>query len=148
MQQRDAKPVSLESTANKCFVCGPNNPIGLKVRFRLDDGVCRAEFTPQGEHVGYDGVTHGGILFSLLDDVMANWVFLRGERCYTARAEVRYRKPLPIGTPVRLEGRQEQRRGRLATLSGKIIRADDDSVVAEASARFMVETVGGRPPEG
>ena len=148
MQQRDAKPVSLESTANKCFVCGPNNPIGLNVRFRLDDGVCRAEFTPRGEHAGYDGVTHGGILFSLLDDVMANWVFLRGERCYTARAEVRYRQPLPIGTPVRLEGRQEQRRGRLATLSGKIIRADDDSVVAEASARFMVETVGGRPPEG
>ena len=70
---------------------------------------------------------------------MANWVFLRGERCYTARAEVRYRQPLPIGTPVRLEGRQESRRGRLATLAGKIIRADDGSVVAEASARFMVE---------
>ena len=137
--------MSLESTANRCFVCGPSNPIGLNVRFHLDDDVCRAEFTPQDEHVGYDGVTHGGILFSLLDDVMANWVFLRGERCYTARAEVRYRKPLPIGTPVRLEGRQEQRRGRLATLSGKIIRHDDDSVVAEASARFMVEA---RPEAG
>ena len=134
--------MSLESTANKCFVCGPGNPIGLNVRFRLDGDVCRAEFTPGGEHVGYDGVIHGGILFSLLDDVMANWVFLRGERCYTARADVRYRQPLQAGTPVRLEGRQASRRGRLAMLSGKVIRQDDDSVVAEASGRFMVEVEG------
>ena len=27
---------------------------------RLDDDVCRAEFTPDEAHVGYDGVTHGG----------------------------------------------------------------------------------------
>ena len=131
--------MSLDSTANKCFVCGPGNPIGLNVRFRLDGEVCRAEFTPRAEHVGYDGVTHGGIIFSLLDDVMANYVFLRGERCYTARADVRYRQPLPAGTPVRLEGRQEKRRGRLAMLEGRVIREDDDSVVAEASASFMIE---------
>lgn len=132
--------MSLESTANKCFVCGPGNPIGLGVRFRLDGEVCRAEFTPGDEHVGYDGVIHGGILFSLLDDVMANWVFLRGERCYTARADVRYRQPLSVGTRVRLEGRQDSRRGRLAVLSGRILRQDDGSVVAEATGRFMVES--------
>ncbi len=89
--------------------------------------------------MGYDGVTHGGILFSLLDDVMANWVFLKGERCFTAKADVRYRQPLPVGTPIRLEGRQIRRRGRLAMLEGRAIRTDDDSVVVEASASFMVD---------
>ena len=131
--------MTLDSTANKCFVCGPGNPIGLNVRFRLDGDICRAEFTPRDEHVGYDGVTHGGIVFSLLDDVMANYIFLRGERCYTARADVRYRQPLPVGTPIRLEGRQTKRRGRLAVLEGRLIRIDDDSVVAESTASFMVE---------
>lgn len=129
----------LESSANRCFVCGPSNPIGLQIRFRLDGEVCRAEFTPDAVHAGYDGVTHGGILFSLLDDVMANIIFLRGERCFTAKAEVRYRQPLPVGTAVRLEGRQQRRKGRLALLEGKVIRADTDEVVAEASGHFMVE---------
>ena len=129
----------LDSSANRCFVCGPSNPIGLQIRFRLDGEVCRAEFTPDAVHAGYDGVTHGGILFSLLDDVMANIIFLRGERCFTAKAEVRYRQPLPVGTAARLEGRQQRRKGRLALLEGKVIRADTDEVVAEASGHFMVE---------
>ena len=130
----------LASSANRCFVCGPGNVQGLNVRFRLDGEVCRAEFTPGDAHVGYDGVTHGGILFSLLDDVMANVIFLGGERCFTAKAEVRYRQPLPTGTPVRLEGRQTRRKGRLAVLEGRILRSDDGSVVAEAVASFMVDS--------
>lgn len=129
----------LDTTANRCFVCGPSNPNGLQVRFRLDGDVCRAEFTPDAVHAGYDGVTHGGILFSLLDDVMANIIFLRGQRCYTAKAEVRYRQPLPVGTAVRLEGRQQRRKGRLAVLAGKVIRTDTDEVVAEATGSFMIE---------
>ena len=130
--------MSLESPANRCFVCGPGNPEGLQVRFRLEGDVCRAEFVPAPNHGGYDGVTHGGILFSLLDDVMANWVFLRGEQCFTARAEVRYRRALPIGTPIRLEGRLRRRKGRLAIMDGLVLRQDDGSVVAEATGSFMI----------
>ena len=130
--------MSLESPANRCFVCGPGNPDGLHVAFRLEEDVCRAEFVPTASHAGYEGVTHGGILFSLLDDVMANWVYLQGEQCFTARSEVRYRQPLPVGTPIRLEGRLQRRKGRLAVLEGKVVRADDDSVVAEATGSFMI----------
>ena len=129
----------LASSANRCFVCGPGNAAGLNIRFRLDGDVCRAEFTPTDDHVGYDGVTHGGILFSLLDDVMANVVFLRGERCYTAKADIRYRQPLPTGTPVCLEGREVRRKGRLALLEGRIRRADDGALVAEATGSFMID---------
>ncbi len=128
----------LASSANRCFVCGPGNAAGLKVRFRLDGDCCRAEFTPGPTHVGYDGVTHGGILFSLLDDVMANVLFLRGERCYTAKAEVRYRQPLPVGAEVRLEGREHKRKGRLALLEGRVLRTDTNEVVAEATGSFMI----------
>lgn len=129
----------LATPANRCFVCGPANPIGLHVRFRLDGDVCRGEFTPEPAHVGYDGVTHGGILFSLMDDVMANIIFLGGERCYTARAETRYRHPLAVGTPVRLEGRLLRRKGRLAECGGAVLRQEDGVIVAEATARFIVE---------
>ncbi len=128
----------LASGSNQCFVCGPANPIGLGVKFRLDGDVCRGEFTPGPEHMGYDQVTHGGIVFSLLDDVMANWVWLQGERCFTAKADIRYRSELPIGTPVRLEGRCIKRKGRLAQMQGRLIRTADDAVIAEASGAFMV----------
>jgi len=128
-----------ESPANRCFVCGPSNPIGLKLKFRIDGDVCRAEFTPAEQHMGYQGLTHGGIIFSLLDDVMANWLWLQGERCFTARADIRYRASLPIGTPVRLEGRMVKRKGRLVQLEGRVIRQDDDATVAEANGSFMTD---------
>lgn len=129
----------LESEANKCFVCGPGNPTGLNVTFRLDGEVCRAEFVPGDAYMGYDGVTHGGILFSLLDDVMANLLYLQGEVCFTAKAEVRYRQPLPIGAAIRLEGRLVKRKGRMAVIDGMAIRDDDNSVVAQATGTFMIQ---------
>ncbi len=128
----------LASAANQCFVCGPGNSAGLQVQFRMDGDVCRGEFTAAPRHMGYDNVVHGGLLFSLLDDVMANWLYLQGERCFTARAEVRYRDKLPVGVPVRLEGRLVKRRGRLAELQGQVIRVDNDGVVVEATGKFMV----------
>ena len=131
--------MGLDSEANKCFVCGPGNPHGLKLRFRINNEVCFSEWTPTETYVGYDGVTHGGILFSLLDDVMANLLFLKGEVCVTARADVRFRRPLPVGIPVRLEARLSRRRGRLAILDAQVIRRDNDTVVVESTGHFMVE---------
>ena len=122
---------------NRCFVCGPGNPIGLGVQFRLENDICIAEFTPRDEHMGYPGVTHGGILFSLLDDVMANWWFLKGVRCFTAKADIRYRAETPIGTPLRLEGRCTRQKGRLAIMAGEVQRAEDGYVFAEATGHFM-----------
>jgi acyl-coenzyme A thioesterase PaaI-like protein len=131
--------VALENIANSCFVCGPANSSGLKVRFRMQEEVCRAEFTPGTQHMGYDEVTHGGILFSLLDDVMANWLWLQGQACFTAKADIRYREQVMVGTPIVLEGRLVKRKGPLALMQGKILRAADGVLLVEASASFMLK---------
>ena len=130
----------LRTDANKCFVCGPANPIGLKLVFRFDGEICRSEFTPLDIHCGYDSVTHGGIIYSALDDVMANWIFLKGIRAYTAKCDIRYKNSLPTGTPVRLEANCKKERGRLVIMQGKMIRIDTDELVAETEASFMKET--------
>ena len=132
---------NLRSDANHCFVCGPENPIGLHLQFRIEDGVCRTEFTPESHHCGYDGVTHGGLIFSALDDVMANWIFLQGEAAFTAKCDIRYKDNLPTGTAVRLEGRCIKQRGRLVMMEGKMIRQDNDQIVAECEASFMKPAV-------
>lgn len=131
--------MDLEHESNGCFVCGPGNPIGLKLTFRMDGDVCRSEFTSDQRHAGYRDVTHGGIVFSLLDDVMANWLWLQGVQCFTAKADIRYRAQLPIGVPVALEGRCLKRKGRLALMEGKVLRQDDGSIVAEATGSFMTK---------
>ncbi|HAK50444.1 MAG TPA: thioesterase [Gammaproteobacteria bacterium] len=129
--------MSLRPDANHCFVCGPGNPIGLQLSFHLDGEICRSEFTPQQNHCGYDGVTHGGIIFSALDDVMANWLFLKGIRAYTAKCDIRYKGPLPVGTTVNLEGICVKEKARLALLKGKMFRQDNGELVAETEASFM-----------
>ena len=130
---------SLNNEANKCFVCGPGNSSGLNIRFRLEGEVCRAEYTPIDQYVGYDGVVHGGILFALLDDVMANWLYLRGEVCFTAKAEIRYRRPVLVGETLSLEGRLLERRGRRVVLEGRGIRLQDHQTLIEATGTFIVQ---------
>jgi acyl-coenzyme A thioesterase PaaI-like protein len=124
--------------ANHCFVCGPDNPLGLRLRFQMDGEVCRAEFTPGAFHCGYDSLVHGGIIYSALDDVMANWLFLQGIRGHTARCEIRYREPVELGDTLRLTGSLIRRKGRLAVLTGTAVRSGDNVIVAEAEGTFMV----------
>lgn len=125
--------------ANRCFVCGPANPNGLQLRFYIDaEDVCRTEFTPGPDHGGYAQLTHGGIVYSVLDDVMANWLYLKGMRAHTARCEIRYRQPLAIGTRVVLEGRLLRQKGKVAFMQGLLRKAEDNSLVAEAEASFMI----------
>lgn len=123
--------------ATMCFACGPDNPIGLKIRFSLHDGICTGEFTAGENHVGYENTVHGGIIFSALDDVMANVLYLQDIKAHTARCEIRYRKALQVGKPVVLSGWIENERRRLIMLKGEVRLASDNSLVADCEASFM-----------
>ena len=131
----------LRSEANRCFVCGPNNTIGLKLSFFMEGEICKSEFTPEKEHCGYDAITHGGIIYCVLDDVMANWLVLRDVKAYTAACEIRYKSSLQVGTSVLLEGKCIKDKGRLAIMEGKMFRKDNHQLVAETKGRFMKEFV-------
>ena len=120
-----------------CFACGPDNPIGLQIRFDLNDGICTGEFTAGRNHVGYENTVHGGIIYCALDDVMANVLYLQNIKAFTARCEIRYRKALEVGQTVRLRGWIESERKQLVVLKGELRLASDDSVVADCQASFM-----------
>ncbi len=127
-----------EMTTNRCFACGPDNPVSLGMRMRLVGERCIGEFTPREEHCGWTGVTHGGLLFTALDEIMANWLHLNGEHGFTARSEVRFREPVPTGTPLVLDAELIERRRRLVSLRARARRRSDDVVVAEGEASFML----------
>jgi len=124
--------------ATMCFACGPDNPIGLKIRFDCQGDRCTAEFTPNENHVGWENTVHGGIIYSALDDVTANVLYMQGIKAHTARCEIRYRQPLLVDETVKLTGWIEKRRGRLVLLKGEARKAADDSLVADCEASFML----------
>lgn len=123
--------------ATMCFACGVDNPVGLQIRFRMENDRCIGTFTPNVNHVGYDDTVHGGIIYAALDDVMANVLYLQAIKAHTARCEIRYRRPLAVGQTIRLAGWIDQQRRRLVTLKGEARRAVDDELVAECEASFM-----------
>ena len=129
----------LLGSATRCFACGPDNPIGLKIDFTLDEGVCTAQFTPGKYHVGFNDTVHGGIIFSALDDVMANLLYLQGIKAFTARCEIRYRRALRVGETIDLSSRIEHERRRLVTLKGEARLTQGGDLVADCTASFMLE---------
>jgi len=85
---------------------------------------------------------HGGIIFSALDDVMANVLYLQDIKAHTARCEIRYRQALAVGESIYLKGWIESRRKRLVLLKGEA-RLADGTLVADSEASFMM-VQGGR----
>jgi len=124
--------------ATMCFACGSDNPIGLQINFTVEGDRCTAEFTPNKNNVGYENTVHGDIIFSCLDDVMANVLYQQKRKAHTAKCEIRYRQALKVGQTVLLSGWIESERRRLVVLKSEIRLKDDNSLVAEADASFMI----------
>lgn len=122
-----------------CFACGKDNPASLKMKFELDDDKCVSYFTPQKQHQSYNGRMHGGLVAVLLDEITGNYLFCKeGKPAYTAKIEIRYRKPLAIGEEVICIGRELKRKGRLVEMHGEIIKKDG-TVLAESISKMMLE---------
>jgi uncharacterized protein (TIGR00369 family) len=97
--------VSVPIDDGKCFACGPDNPIGLHLRFEPDEGGVRARVVLEPEFQGWRDIAHGGIAMSLLDEAMAHAAGHAGYRGVTASINVRFRKPVPLGKPLDVRGR-------------------------------------------
>lgn len=121
-----------------CFACGPHNPIGLKLTFFEEDNTYITTFIPGPEHQGYDGIMHGGLISTLLDEVMARYLYAKGLSAVTAKLEVRFRHPTPIGQELTVSGWITGQRGKMYELAGKIT-LPDGTVTAEGKATVAIK---------
>ncbi len=83
--------------ANYCFVCSKINPKGIHLEIECSKGIALAKFSIEREYEGYPGIVHGGILASILDDVMGNIKFNEGYIAYTCELNIKYLKKCKIG---------------------------------------------------
>ncbi|MEG6584903.1 PaaI family thioesterase [Dendrosporobacter sp. 1207_IL3150] len=120
-----------------CFACGIHNPIGLKLKFREEQDTYITTFTGGPEHQGYDGIMHGGIVSTLLDEVMARYIYSKGYNAVTARLDVRYKKPTPIGEQLMIKGHITGQRGNMFELTGTI-ELPDGSITAQGKATVAI----------
>jgi uncharacterized protein (TIGR00369 family) len=122
-----------------CFACGRDNPVGMRLRIELGDGTARTEWLAGEDFVGWSDKLHGGIIATLLDEVMAWAPSSFDSWAVTAQMSIRYRSPAAPGERLEAEGRVVERRRRIYEVHGEV-RGADGRIVAEGSGRYLGAT--------
>ena len=138
-----------QPNSDHCFVCGRKNPHGLYMSF-YDDGQEQviSNYTVSDAYQGYPGIVHGGILTSMLDEVVARVAFIGDPHKFmmSVKLEVKFRQPVPTETPLEIVGRIIKLRGRLGQAVGKVllpdgtVAAESSMTLADMPAEFKVDS--------
>ena len=118
-----------------CFVCGPKNECGLGLKFDRSGDKVTTRYTPLDHHQGFPGILHGGIISSLLDEVMSRVSVLEGKWTQTVKLEVIFRRPISLCQTVTAEAKKVGERRKLVQAEGMIL-LEDGSFAAEAKGMF------------
>lgn len=124
---------------NHCFVCGGDNPQGLRLQFKHDPET--KEMTTSvtfPEHFqGWSGVVHGGLVSTVLDEIMVKSTTAEGYVCVTAEISIKFKKPVFTGNQYTVTGKITEIKRKLIFTEGKIMDRSKQ-VVALASAKFFM----------
>ena len=119
-----------------CFACGPENPIGLKVRAVREEGIAEIAWNPSREFQGFKGVLHGGITSTLLDEAMAHAAISLVPGAATARMSVRFRKPVRTDREITVRAEVTGKKGRLIRVTATLVQ--DEETRASAEGEFIL----------
>ena len=119
-----------------CFVCGLDNPAGLRMRFYVEDDIVKTPMRVHEHHVGYPNTVHGGIVAAALDECMA-WAATRAlsRMCVTAELTVRYVKRIPLDTELTVNASVVRAHRLLVYANGEIVDAEG-GVFVRAEGKF------------
>lgn len=130
----------LQPNSRHCFICGLENPVGLKLRiYRTGPGEIETSYTAPEHFQGYPGVLHGGIVASILDEIAGRAQMgdpSEPRFMFTGKLEVRYRKNVPIGKPLKVVGKAGKSKGKTAE-GWAGIYDEAGTLLAEATALLI-----------
>jgi len=87
---------------------------------------------------GWEGVVHGGLLATVLDEVMIYAAGSNGLRCVTGEITVRYVKPARTGDAYRLAGRVTGAKGKIVLAESELLGGDGEVFARAAGKLFKV----------
>jgi len=126
-------------TGQYCFACGTANPIGLNLQFYyLGDAVC-SEITLDKVYEGWQNVAHGGIVSTLLDEIMS-WTIMYFKKVLlvTRKMDIKYVKPVLIGTPLTVKGWLMDDSEPPKVRAKAEIRDDEGGLLVRSSGEFVM----------
>lgn len=144
---------------HRCFACGELNDHGLHLVLHTDASGCWTDLVVDEAFQGWEGTAHGGILCTILDEVMAWAVIGRDVWGVTARMTVAFKQPVVVGQAIRAEGVVIDANRRLFRTEGRILDEATGAVLttstgtyvatppdrlAELKARYRLRPAGGR----
>ena len=124
---------------HSCFVCGEKNPLGLNMRFHEEEGnIVHATFTPRPEHAGFQNVTHGGVLATILDEIMVWACAVATKRfAYCAEMTTRFHQPARPGEELKVASElTSNRRDRIFEAKAAILNTEQQ-LVAEGTGKYL-----------
>ena len=119
-----------------CFACGRHNPDGLQLPIRQTADGVELDYAMPAKFSGWRDVVHGGIVSTVLDELMAWACSVRGTNTVTAELVVRFRQPLISETPFRGFGQVTGEKGRVLFAASRITDPDG-ALIAEATGKMM-----------
>jgi uncharacterized protein (TIGR00369 family) len=110
----------------------------MRLKFAYDEETKRfvSRFRLSSRYQGPPGHAHGGIIATILDEVMGKVNRVRQVVAVTSEITVHYLKPVPLGKPLIAEGYELRVRGRLHLHAGEI-RSPQGQVLARAQGKFI-----------
>ena len=133
-------PLTIPIADHYCFVCGKKNPRGLKIKVKYlpEELAAETELALAREYQGWADVIHGGILATLLDEMMAHAVWHFAGPGVTISMEVRFHHPLKPDEPIRVKGVLATLNGGRRLAEAEITRVVDGKRIASGKSRFLL----------
>jgi acyl-coenzyme A thioesterase PaaI-like protein len=131
---------AVPSHYTRCFGCGVESPHGLHVSVEAQEGLrVTSTFEVTEHHQGAPGLAHGGLLTAAFDETLGSLNWLLGKPAVTARLEVNFRRPVPVGTVLHIDAEIIGVAGRkiYSQATGRIADPEHGDVAVTASALFI-----------
>ncbi|MBW1787404.1 MAG: PaaI family thioesterase [Deltaproteobacteria bacterium] len=97
----------------------------------------KAQFIAVEKYRGWSNFLHGGVISLIFDELLGWTTRHAGYDAMTARLEIRYRNPVPLGTTVNFKAELERNVKGLLDIR-LTARMEDGPVVAEGKGRMMI----------
>ncbi len=128
---------TFDIAAHRCFACGDLNVRGIRMSLHLEPDRAWSDLVLDPAFQGWDGIAHGGIVATILDEAMAWAIASRDAFGFTARMSIEYRRPVPVGTPIRAEGRVVGARRRVLRTEAVVLDPATGDAYATAAGVYV-----------